>query len=113
MTSPPKVCWMRLACGSPWETQPGQSIWNASITTTSPLSPARVGLSAVLNQRVMASSGAAGYVDCVVNGGNLHYSRVEDRSRRRLIGANLVDANPQAGNAVSLPSPVSKLRSAS
>ncbi len=32
----------------------------ASITTTSPLRSSRVGLSAVLNQRVIASSGAAG-----------------------------------------------------
>ena len=60
VTASPKACWMRWAWGSPWETQPGHSIWNASITTTSPRRSARVGLPAVLNQRATASSGAAG-----------------------------------------------------
>ena len=33
------------------------------------LRSAKVGLSAVLNQRVIASSGAAGYADCMLTGG--------------------------------------------
>ena len=58
-----------LGLGQPVGDAARHSIWNASITTTSPPRSARVGLPAVLNQRAMASSGAAGYVDCMLNAG--------------------------------------------
>ena len=43
----------------PWETQPGQSIWRASITATSPFRLAGVGFASLLDQPVTAKPGAA------------------------------------------------------
>jgi hypothetical protein len=48
----------RIACGKPCETQPGQSIWNASIRATRPRKLAHVIEHEVLNQCTVCSSGA-------------------------------------------------------